>query len=208
MKPKIKGRLHTDEKVMKVGKNNCYDVNTIDGKTKFVVEEEFMRSRRRRRVHAYFKRIKDTIYDQVLGRYEKEKHKPVEERDLITFVSDKFENYKGGATKHFYRVCKIVFGVPIACKKHGLKHNNNHIEKYNQDLEGRYKTTRHWGSFESAKKILKMRQIIHNFVNPHMELNGKTPAEAAEIRFQLGRTKLLDLIMLSAELKNFGDDVN
>ena len=208
MKPKIKGRLHTDEKVMKVGKVDCYDINTIDGKTKFVVEEEFMQSRTKQKIATYFGRIKGRIYEQVIVTYKQERHKPKKKRRLITFVSDGFENYKSGATKHFYNVCKIVFGVPIACKKYGLKHNNNHIEKYNQDINDRYKTTRHWGSFPSASKTLKMRQIIHNFVNPHQELKGKTPAEVAEIKYHLGENKLLNLITLTAKLKNFGDDVN
>jgi transposase-like protein len=179
---------------MKVGKKECFDINTIDGKTKFVLEEEFMVSRTLRRIRDYFSRIRVIIYDQVLEKYYQEKSKPPEKRKLITFVSDGFENYWNGAFKHFNRVCKIVFGVPIACKKYGLKHNNNPIEKYNQDIEDRYKTTRHWGSFESAKATLKIRQIIHNFVNPHMKLKGKTPAEAAGIKLDLGRNKLLKLI--------------
>ena len=156
--------MHTDEKQMKVGKEDYYDVNTIDSKTKFIVEEEFMRSRTLKIINDYFKRIKNNIYDQILERYNKEKHKPVKKRKLITFVSDGFENYRNGATKYFFRVCKIVFGVPIACKKYGLQHNNNHIERYNQDIDDRYKTTRHWNNFESAKATLKMRQIIHNIL--------------------------------------------
>lgn len=192
---------------MKVGKEDCYDVNTIDSKTKFIVEEEFMQSRTKQKIDSYFKRIKEQIYTQAVEKYKREKHKPKKKRRLITFVSDGFENYKSGATKHFYRVCKIVFGVPIACKRYGLKHNNNHIERYNQDVDERYKTTRHWGSFESAKATLKMRHIIHNFVNPHMGLNGKTPAEAAGIKYALGRNKLMSLIKLAANFKGL-DDAN
>lgn len=186
MKPRIKGRLHTDEKEMKVGKKDYYDVNTIDSQTKYVLEEEFMQFRTSEKINNYFKRIKNKIYDQAFERYKK--------RNPFTFVSDGFKNYRNGAVKYFYRTCKIISGVPIACKKYKLKRNNNPIEKYNQDIKDRYKTTRHWGSFESAKATLKMRQIIHNFVNPHMELKGKTPAEAANIHIDLGRNKLLELI--------------
>lgn len=193
---------------MKVGKTCVHDINTIDRKTKFVVEEELMKQRSKKRIDHYFKRIKDRIYDQLLERYKREKHKPVKKRRLFSFIQDGFENYKNGATKHFFRVCKIVAGVPIACKKYGLEHNNNAIERYNQDIKDRYKTTRHWGSFPSAKRVLKMRQIIHNFVNPHQELNGKTPAEAAEIKYELGKNKLLNLIKLTAKIKYFGDDDN
>lgn len=171
---------------MKVGKCCVHDINTIDSKTKFVVEEELMRERSKKKIDQFFKRIKDRIYGQLLERFKSEKHKPVKKRKLFSFIQDGFENYKSGATKHFYRVCKIVSGVPIACKKYGVEHNNNPIERYNQDIKDRYKTTRHWGNFSSAKKILKMRQIIHNFVNPHQQIKGKTPAEAAEIDILLG----------------------
>ena len=182
---------------MKVGKKDCYDINTIDSKTKFDLEEEFMKSRTSQKINDYFKRIKENIYEQALDRYKKERHKSKKKRKLVILVSDGFENYKTGATKYLYRVCKIVAGVPIACKKYGLKHNNNPIERYNQDIDDRYKTVRHWKSFESAKHTLKMRQIIHNFVNPHMGLNGKTPAEAAGIEIDLGRNKLLKLIEIA-----------
>ncbi len=53
------------------------------------------------------------------------------------------------------------------------------------------------GGFRSdsgARAFLNMKRVIHNFVNPHHGLKGKTPAEAAEIKIQLGRNKLLDLI--------------
>ncbi len=152
--------MHTDEKEMKVGKKGYHDINTIDSKTKFVIEEEFMKSRTKKRIHQYFKRIKDNIYDQLLEKYKNEKHKPTKKRRLFSFVQDGFENYKSGSKKYFSRVCKIIAGVPIACKKYGLKHNNNHIERYNQDIKDRYKTTRHWGSFQSAKKILKMSLVV------------------------------------------------
>ena len=202
MKPKIKGRLGTDEKQMKLGSEYYYDINTIDGKTKFVIEEEFMKSRTKKQIFGYFRRIKSTIYRQALEQYHKERQKPVKKRRLITFVSDGFENYGKGASKYFYGVCKIVSGVPIACKKYGLKHNNNHIERYNQDIDDRYKTTRNGHSFESTRETMKMRQAIHNFVNPNMELKGRTPAEAAGIKLDLGRNKLLKLIEISCMPKS------
>ena len=49
-------------------------------------------------------------------------------------------------------------------------------------------------SFDYAESFLNLRRVIHNFVNPHQQLNGKTPAEMAEIKLGLGRNKLLELI--------------
>ncbi len=93
----------------------------------------------------------------------------------------------------------MVFGVPIVCIKYGLEYNNNHVEKYNQELDDRYKTMRHFKSHVFAEAFFGMKQIIHNFVNPNIELNGKTPAQVAEIKLKLGRNKLLSLIRITAK---------
>jgi hypothetical protein len=176
-----------------------YDMNSIDAKTKYVLAHLFVEKRSKRQCRALFKQIKITCYDQILEVYKKEKVKLRKHRKLITFVSDGFENYKSGAKYCFNRVAKIVFGVPIACKKHKLKHNNNPIEKYNQDIKDQIKTKRHFGSFEGAKSFLDLRHVVKNFVNPHQGLKGITPAEAAGIQLPLGRNKLKDLIEYKAK---------
>lgn len=114
---------------------------------------------------------------------------------MITFVSDKFGNYKAAWYILFSRVTKLRFGVPIACRKYGLEHNNNAVERYNGDIKSRIKIMR--GGFRSddgAEAFLNMKRVIHNFVNQHQSLEGKTPAETAEIRLPLGRNKLLGLV--------------
>ena len=101
----------------------------------------------------------------------------------------------------FCFVAKLVFGIPIKLKKHGVKHNNNAIERYNSDIDDRTKTMRHFGSFERAGYFLNLKHMIHNFVNPHMQLKGRTPAEEACIDLKLGRKKLLNLITYWARYK-------
>lgn len=129
----------------------------------------------------------------MLARYFIKKFVGVDER--ITFVSDKFANYKSAFSKLFARVCKLNFGVPIACKKYGLKHNNNPIERYNGKLKDRINARRgEFKSFSYAEAFMNLQRIMNNFVNPHQQLNGKTPAERAEIKLELGRNKLLGLI--------------
>jgi len=124
----------------------------------------------------------------------------VRDRNLIKFTCDKFANYKSAFQKLFYRTCKLTFGVPIACKKYNLEHNNNPIERYNGKSKDRIKSIRSgFKSFEGAKCFMDLRRVIYNFVNPHQELQGKTPAEAAEIFLSLGRNKLLNLIKFLAK---------
>ena len=113
----------------------------------------------------------------------------------IEFTCDKFANYKSAFNKLFYRICKLNFGVPIACKKHGLLHNNNPIERYNGKIKDRIKSIRSgFKNFYDAKYFMDLRRIIHNYVNPNQELGGKTPAEMAEIILPLKRNKMLSLI--------------
>ena len=151
----------------------------------------------------FLSQIKITCYEQILERYKQEKHKPKKKRKLIIFVCDKFENYRNAFNKLFYRVAKLRFGIPIKAKVAGLKHNNNPIERYNGKIKDRTKVMRgDFYSFEGGESFMNLNHIIHNFVNPHQQLKGKTPAEAAEIDLKLGRNKLLNLIRKMARRFN------
>ena len=152
--------------------------------------------RTKKEVIDFYKKIKITCYKQILERYKQNK------KDKIIFVSDGFRNYKNAFNKLFFRVAKLQFGVPIACKKYGYEHNNNPIERYNEDIDDRIKTMRHFGSFEGAENFLNLKSIIHNFVNPHMQLQGKTPAEEAVMDLKLERQKLFNLIKFYAKKKH------
>lgn len=179
----------------------CYDLNAIDSKTKYVLAHSFVDERTQNKCVSFLRQIKVICYEQILEIYKKEKVKPYKKRKLITFVCDGFSNYKSAWSKLFYGVTRLVSGVPIGCKKYGLEHNNNPIERYNQDIKDQIKTKRHFGSFEGAEEFLDLRRIIKCFVNPHQQLKGKTPAEAADIDLKLGRNKLLDLIKYRAKMQ-------
>ncbi len=160
-----------------------------------MLAHKFTDERTKKNCIKFLSEIKNNCYEQILEIYEKEKHKKVEDRNLIEFTCDKFANYKNAFNKLFYRVCKLNFGIPIACKKYNLKHNNNPIERYNGKISDRVKSIRSgFKNFDDAENFLNLRRIINNFVNPHQELGEKTPAEIAEINLKLERNKLLGLI--------------
>ncbi len=155
----------------------------------------FVDKRTKKKCYEFLKQIKDNCYEQIIYVYKKEKHKKVKDRKLIEFTCDKFANYKSAFNKLFGRICKLNFGVPIACKKFNLEHNNNPIERYNGKIKDRIKNIRSgFKSFNDAKHFMDLRKMIYNFVNPHQELQGRTPAEEAGIDLELGRNKLLGLI--------------
>lgn len=197
LKPRVKGRIHNDEVVVKVKGKKHYSINAIDSKTKYVINQELTPTRSLVAFKRFFKAIKVRIYDQVMERYQKERHKPVKLRNLITFVSDGLGQYMRAFNKYFYHVAKLVHGVPIACKQYGLEHNNNPIERYNEDVKQRCKVMRGFKDFESTKWFLELRRIVRNFVRTHLGL-GKTPAEEAGIKLRLGSNRLLDLIQIAS----------
>ena len=92
------------------------------------------------------------------------------------------------------KIAILQFWVPIACKKYGLLHNNNPIERYNWKIKDRIKNIRSGFKNFNDAECFDLRRIIHNSVNPNQELQRKTPAEIAEIHLRFGRNKLLDLI--------------
>ncbi len=178
-------------------------MNCIDHITKYITTHLFVEKRTLGRCVNFLGQIKITCYDQILERYNQERYKKPKDKKLITFVSDKFGNYKGAFNQLFLYVAKLRFGVPIKAKAAGLEHNNNPIERENGNIKDRIKTMRGgFGCFSGAEAFLNLRHIIHNFVNPHQGLEGGTPAEAAEINLHLGRNKLLNLIRKRAKKRH------
>ena len=170
-------------------------MNCIDSITKYVTAHLFVAKRTLIKCIEFLSQIKTTCYNQILLRYYIEKYKKVKKRKLITFVCDGFANYKTAFSKLFYRVAKLQFGVPIACKKYHLEYNNNPIERHNGKIKDRIKVMRGgFRSFEGAEAFMNLQHIIHNFINPYQKLDGKTPAEMAEINLKLKRNRLLSLI--------------
>ena len=182
------------------GKDN-YDLNAIDNKTKFVLAHLFVEKRTKQKCYEFLKQIKDSCYLQIIETYNQEKHKKVEDRKLMNFVCDKFASYKSAFSRNFYRIANLSFGVPIACKKYNIEHNNNPIERYNGKIKDRMNGMRKgFSSFEGAENFMNLQCVIHNFVNPHQELKDKTPAEMAEIKLKLGRNKILGLARYLANI--------
>lgn len=176
-------------------------MNAIDSKTKFILSELFVEKKDIISVKIFLLQIKRICYRQIFEKYLSEKNKPKSERKLITFVCDGCPTYNMAFKILFSRVAKLIFGIPIRYKKLGVKHNNNAIERYNQEIKRRVIVFGSFRSLEGARMFLSLRSIIYNFINPHSELNGQTPAETAGIKISLGENRLLNLIKYVARLR-------
>lgn len=69
--------------------------------------------------------------------------------------------------------------------------NNNQHERHNGETAARTKNTRGFGS--ETPPLIVLDIIHHNFLRPHMGLNGKMPAEVEDITIP-GHNRLRTLI--------------
>jgi len=75
------------------------------------------------------------------------------------------------------------------------------MERMNGEIRDRERVIR--GLEKKDTPILTGYQLFHNFIRPHMALNGKTPAEVAGIKVE-GDNKWLTIIQnASKRLKDF-----
>ena len=70
--------------------------------------------------------------------------------------------------------------------------HNNKMERMNGEVRDREKVMRGLKNMDTP--ILKGYQLYHNFVRPHMALDGQTPAEAAGIDLNLEGNRWMQLI--------------
>ncbi len=61
MKPKVKGRVHTDEIYVKVKGKGYYSINSVDSKTKYNLATTFTKHRSKQKCRAHFKKLKNKI---------------------------------------------------------------------------------------------------------------------------------------------------
>jgi transposase-like protein len=58
---------------VKVSQKDCYDLNAIDSKTKFVLAHLFVEKRTKQKCYEFLKQVKDSCYEQILERFNQEK---------------------------------------------------------------------------------------------------------------------------------------
>lgn len=74
---------------------------------------------------------------------------------------------------------------------HSKSMNNNKMERLNGEFRDREKVTR--GLKKDDSPLIDGYQLYHNFIRPHMALDGKTPADVCGIEVN-GKNKWKTLI--------------
>ncbi len=116
----------------------------------------------------------------------------------LTLITDGLPAYHDAFVKEFYQVMKPVPKHIRHIRIKGDK-NNNKMERFNGEVRDREKVMRSLKRADTP--ILTGYQIFHNYVRPHMALNGDTPSERAGIKIE-GKNKWLTIIQNASRASN------
>ena len=160
-KPRTGNTWVVDETVLRIGGVNVWFWDVIDAKTRYLVASHISTTRTTRDA------------ETVMERAQRRVGKPPR-----FIISDKLAAYLDGIER--------VFGADtwhLQSKGFRGKINTNLIERFHGTLKSRTKVMRGMQSRETAKIILGGYLTHYNFFRPHQALGGKTPAQAAGVRF-------------------------
>jgi transposase-like protein len=165
-----------DETVINVGGKQCWLLDIIDVKTRFLVASKLSPTRR----------VED-VQDVLKEAYTRTGRIPK------VIMTDHLEAYIYGI--------KLTFGDKakhLQVKKFTAKPNNNIIERMQGTIKERTKVMRDLKSLDTAQLVLDGFLVNYNYFRPHETLKT-TPANKAQVRFPYDNWE--DLIKHSEEAK-------
>ena len=111
-------------------------------------------------------------------------------------IHDGLQSYDEAYQKEYFtrRNPRVKNIRSISVRNQGL---NSRVERLNGTMRDREKVMRGMHTAESAQKIIEAMRIHYNFCREHSKL-GKTPAEAAGIKLELGQNKIKSLIEIAS----------
>ncbi|MGP8128039.1 MAG: DDE-type integrase/transposase/recombinase [Candidatus Bathyarchaeia archaeon] len=186
--PQVSDTWRADELYMKFHGNMKYVFAMMDDETRFWIAQEVADT-------------KDTHDAQHLFQMAKERagKKPQ------VLITDGLRSYRDAWLKEFRTNKQSDSTVHIRQITIAGQHNNNKMERMNGEIRDREKVTRNLKKPDSP--ILTGLQIYHNYVRPHMGLDGKTPADLAGIQVE-GEDKWMTLIQNASQPTKLDNDKN
>jgi putative transposase len=180
--PNVSDTWRADEIYVKIRGNTKYMFSMMDDETRFMIAQEVAETKDKHDARVLFHRAK-----RLMGKQPK------------VLITDGLPSYH---IANKYVFCQS--DNPEEHTKHireitlkGAIHNNK-MERLNGEVRDREKTTR--GLKRKRTPLLQGYQIYHNYVRPHLALDGKTPAEAAGIKVE-GENKWKTLIQNASKRK-------
>lgn len=166
--PNVSDTWRADEVYVKVKGNMKYLFSLMDDETRFMIAQEVAETKDKHDARQLFIQAR-----RLMGKQPK------------SIITDGLQAYSV-ASKQIFPQAQHTRHIRLQGD-----HNNNKMERLNGEVRDREKTTR--GLKHKRTPLLQGYQIYHNYVRPHMALNGKTPAEACGITIE-GQDKWKTLI--------------
>jgi transposase-like protein len=177
--PQVSDTWTTDELFLKIKGNMKYLYAMMDEQTRFWIAQEVADTKYTSDVRTLFQLAK-----AVAGKTPR------------TLVSDGAANFHEAYLKEFRT-------LRLESRTEHIRHirlqgdfNNNKMERMNGEIRDRERVMRGLESKDSP--ILTGIQLFHNYIRPHMALDGRTPADMAGIDVR-GENKWLTIIQNAAQ---------
>lgn len=180
MQPQVGNTWRADELFLKVKGDMKYLYALMDDETRFWIAKEVADTKYHADVHDLFKQGR-----KIAG------------KAPFHIITDGAPNFTAGISAEFWREKKQLALVHERDIRFGGQIHNNKMERLNGEIRDREKVVR--GVKKSDSPLIDGYQIYHNYVRPHMALDGKTPADLAGIEVQ-GNDKWLTLIQAASRV--------
>jgi transposase-like protein len=179
--PQVSNTWRADELFLKVHGDMKYLYALMDDQTRFWIAQQ----------------VADTKYTADITPLFKE-GKQFAGKVPSTVITDGAFNFESAFRSAYRRESEAMMTTHIRHVRFQGDRNNNKMERFNGELRDREKVTRNLKKMNTP--ILSGMQIYHNYIRPHMALEGRTPAEVAGIEIK-GENKWLTLIQNASEKK-------
>lgn len=173
MTPQLSGTWRADEMFVKVKGNIKYLYALMDDETRFWIA----------------KQVSDKKFTANVQPMFKEGVRVAGKRPAV-LITDGAYNFGAAHKKEFWTL-KHPQSIHIRHIHIKGDMNNNKMERLNNEIRDREKVMR--GLKREDSPIITGYQIYHNYVRPHMALDGKTPSEKSGIMIE-GNNKWITLI--------------
>jgi transposase-like protein len=174
LQPQVSDTWRADELFLKVKGNMKYLYALMDDETRFWIAQQVADTKYHADIHELFHAGR-----KAAG---KAPHK---------IITDGAMNFGAAINDEFWREKQAIAIVHDRDIRFNGPIHNNRMERLNGEIRDREKVVR--GVKKSDSPLIQGYQIYHNFIRPHMALDGKTPASVAGIEV-LGEDKWRTII--------------
>ncbi len=186
--PHVGGMWHTDEMTVNIRRTEPTEKgrfewlwNLMDHETRFLIASQITKGRETEDARRVFQKAKEIVGEQTPN----------------FVVTDKLASYNRAFRQEFYVNEK---NRPMHVRLKNIRHgtNNNIVERLHGTVRERTKVMRGLHNEETATKLIEGQRLYYNYLRPHMALKGRTPAEVAGLKMELGQNKWVSLIEKAA----------